>query len=215
MERLVVKNEAERHLQAYLEYRMIVGDRDGGVLLPENEYEKLRKEFYAKREKHNLHFVDTSYIGGTNKRHQPNSEEMKYEKSKSDPSKSKTRILKPNVSLLDLYKTPPKFEFHNDTMPSSNSRISSRSSSANYDSLKVTRVNSAKRIVSGSSKEASKQLPTVSRFQIQNEDDDQVKLDSMIAQLQNDTSLSEAKKYYLKKQIQLLKAKITKAAKNE
>lgn len=110
---------------------------------------------------------------------------------------------------------PPQFEFH---ISISSSSFRPKSSSTSCDSLKVTRVNSAKRIVSGIPKEqsklSSKQLPSVSRFQ-QIEDDDQTKLDEMTAQLQNDSSLSEAKKYYLKKQIQLLKVKIAKAAKNE
>jgi hypothetical protein len=31
-------------------------------LLPEEEYEKLRKEFYEKKEKHGTHFVNTSFL---------------------------------------------------------------------------------------------------------------------------------------------------------
>eukprot|EP01027_Heterolobosea_sp_BB2_P002108 GEZU01003178.1.p1 GENE.GEZU01003178.1~~GEZU01003178.1.p1 ORF type:complete len:219 (-),score=18.26 GEZU01003178.1:172-828(-) len=49
MSRFTLKAEAQDHVQAYLEYRMIVGDRDGGKLLNESEYEKLREDFYAKR----------------------------------------------------------------------------------------------------------------------------------------------------------------------
>ncbi|EFC38651.1 predicted protein [Naegleria gruberi] len=108
MQRMVVQSEGEKHLQAYLEYRMIVGDRDGGVLLPEAEYEKLRKEFYAKREEHNLHFVDTSKMisGGKNKRLQSGSEEMKYEQRKQKGSKTKVYS---SISPLELYNKEPDF----------------------------------------------------------------------------------------------------------
>lgn len=75
MERHILKNEAQSHIDAYLEYRMlvflyfsfftefrIVGDRDNGQLLPEKEYEKLRKEFYEKRDQHGTHFVNTGFL---------------------------------------------------------------------------------------------------------------------------------------------------------
>jgi hypothetical protein len=62
MERHVMKSEAKSHIDAYLEYRMIVGNRDNGVMLPEAEYEQLRKEFYENREKHGTHFVNTGFL---------------------------------------------------------------------------------------------------------------------------------------------------------
>ena len=100
MERHIIGGEAEKHVQAYLEYRMIVGDRDGGVMLPEKEYEKLKKDFYAKREKHGLHFVNTNFLQGKNRRLESGADESKYEASKERGKK--TKILK-NVSLLELY----------------------------------------------------------------------------------------------------------------
>jgi len=54
-------------------------------------------------------------------------------------------------------------------------------------------------------------LPSVSRFQ-EIEDDDEDKLAHLMEQLETE-KLSEAKRYALKKQIQVLKAKISKAAK--
>lgn len=45
MERFIIKGEAAENLNAYLEYNLIVGNKDGGNLLPENEYKKMRDDF--------------------------------------------------------------------------------------------------------------------------------------------------------------------------
>lgn len=49
MERYTIQTKAQDHINAYLEYRMIVGSKPNDPLLPEAEYGKLRKEFYAKK----------------------------------------------------------------------------------------------------------------------------------------------------------------------
>uniref|UniRef100_A0A0G4H8N1 Protein FAM221A n=1 Tax=Chromera velia CCMP2878 TaxID=1169474 RepID=A0A0G4H8N1_9ALVE len=49
------KQEAAMHVDAYMEYRNLVGDTDGGAPLPEREYEELRRK--AAKAKQNELFV--------------------------------------------------------------------------------------------------------------------------------------------------------------
>eukprot|EP01083_Nonionella_stella_P069515 185338_1 len=48
-ERLVIGSQAQAHINAYFEYRNIVGDADGGVLLSEKEYEKFKQKAIVAR----------------------------------------------------------------------------------------------------------------------------------------------------------------------
>lgn len=41
-ERIVLDNQASKHIDAYLEYVNIVGDRDGGKMMSEKEYEEFK-----------------------------------------------------------------------------------------------------------------------------------------------------------------------------
>jgi Protein FAM221A/B len=52
MERLVIGKENEKHIQAYLEYRNIVGDDDGGKLMSEEEFEAYKKKVAEARKNH-------------------------------------------------------------------------------------------------------------------------------------------------------------------
>lgn len=52
MERLVIAKENEKHIQAYLEYRNIVGDDDGGKLMSEAEFEAYKKKVAEARKNH-------------------------------------------------------------------------------------------------------------------------------------------------------------------
>lgn len=70
----------------YLHNR-IVGDRDGGKLLPEEEYEKLRKEFYANRRK------GPTILWSGGKKH-----EMLAKGTQSESSSSGTRLIAPKKS---------------------------------------------------------------------------------------------------------------------
>lgn len=52
MERLIIPKENEKHIQAYLEYRNIVGDDDGGKLMSEAEFEAYKKKVAEARKNH-------------------------------------------------------------------------------------------------------------------------------------------------------------------
>ena len=52
MERLIIPKENEKHIQAYLEYRNIVGDDDNGKLMSEAEFEAYKKKVAEARKNH-------------------------------------------------------------------------------------------------------------------------------------------------------------------
>lgn len=52
MERLVIGKENEKHIQAYLEYRNIVGDDDGGKMMSEEEFEAYKAKVREARMNH-------------------------------------------------------------------------------------------------------------------------------------------------------------------
>ena len=52
MERLIIPKENEKHIQAYLEYRNIVGDDDGGKLMSDEEFEAYKKKVAEARKNH-------------------------------------------------------------------------------------------------------------------------------------------------------------------
>ncbi|KAL9641572.1 hypothetical protein ABK040_013492 [Willaertia magna] len=216
MERMVFQNEAQNHIQAYLEYRMIVGDRDDGTnLLPEKEYEKLRKEFYKRKEEEGVHFVNTSFLRGKNKRTDVNSLESKYEKAKSMRG-NKTKVVKTNVSLFELYNTAPTFS-------GLSSSFTSGSGSSSISLKKKAITHSSSSLSSNKTSSRSFNLnPTLSTQTQQEEiienslsiqDEYSQRLEEITNQL-NDTKLSEAKKYALKKQLRMIKAEMNKRTKN-
>lgn len=49
-ERIVINNDAAKHLQAYLEYDTLVGGYDNGKLMSEQEYENFKKNLAEKQE---------------------------------------------------------------------------------------------------------------------------------------------------------------------
>lgn len=49
VERLVIKNEAAKHVQAYIEYDRIVGNADGGKMMSEAEFEAYKKKVRESR----------------------------------------------------------------------------------------------------------------------------------------------------------------------
>lgn len=52
MERLIIAKENEKHIQAYLEYKKIVGDDDNGKLMSEAEFEAYKKKVAEARKNH-------------------------------------------------------------------------------------------------------------------------------------------------------------------
>jgi len=52
MERLIIGKENEKHIQAYLEYKNIVGDDDGGKLMSDEEFEAYKKKVAEARKNH-------------------------------------------------------------------------------------------------------------------------------------------------------------------
>ena len=42
MERIVMNNDAAKHVQAYIEYEQIVGNADGGKMMNEKEFEEFK-----------------------------------------------------------------------------------------------------------------------------------------------------------------------------
>jgi hypothetical protein len=80
----------------------IVGKRDNGNLLPEHEYEKLRREFYAKREQNNFHNVDYSWIdSGENTCKASHGSSFSRKKSKQ----SSSTIYCSSITPLELFQT--------------------------------------------------------------------------------------------------------------
>lgn len=57
---LMLNKDACRHVDAYLEYRQLVGDTDGGRLLPEAEYEALRERAADPSRRVWAHWVENS-----------------------------------------------------------------------------------------------------------------------------------------------------------
>lgn len=51
MARFVISGQAAADVNAYLEYNVIAGNNDGGKMLPEGEYKKLREDFIDKTSK--------------------------------------------------------------------------------------------------------------------------------------------------------------------
>ena len=47
-ERLVVQGDQARHVQAYVEYRNLVGSDDGGRMMSEAEYEEYKRSDRAR-----------------------------------------------------------------------------------------------------------------------------------------------------------------------
>ncbi|KAL0491826.1 hypothetical protein AKO1_010208 [Acrasis kona] len=201
MQRGILKSEATGHVDAYLEYRMIVGDRDNGQLLPEAEYEKLRKEFYEKREQHGTHFVNTGFLRNPNKPRRaldgikalPGGDMKSNQRNL--PGGKGSRVIDPSVSPLDLINRVPSFTKRvNPVLSKSRLTNSSSGRAALPDKTAVKGRSPPKRTGRGVTVTPDPELHI----------DDQIEL---LSEALSDTTLTEAKKYGMKKQLQMLQAK--------
>jgi hypothetical protein len=44
-ERIIISNDNQKHIQAYIDYKNIVGDDDGGKMMSDKEFEAYKKKF--------------------------------------------------------------------------------------------------------------------------------------------------------------------------
>jgi len=190
MDRNIITSSGAAHVDAYLEYRMIVGNRDGGHLLPEHEYEKLRKEFYENREKNNFHSVDYSWLEGA-PRPRPRSEKNKQLKSQSS-----MRLYCTDITPLGLLNKEPFSSLPEPTPTTKRgtSRMLSTSSASNRN--QNTTSNRPSRTAEHCPQPLSRTQPTPELSEVEK-----------LTQMLSDASLSAAKKYGIKKELQMIKAR--------
>ena len=51
-DRIIINNDNQKHIQAYIDYRNIVGDDDGGKMMSEKEFESYKKKVSEARKNH-------------------------------------------------------------------------------------------------------------------------------------------------------------------